>query len=40
VDRSKGELLLTELAPGVEVEEVQGKTGAKFTVAEQLELME
>ncbi|KAE8362493.1 hypothetical protein BDV27DRAFT_17969 [Aspergillus caelatus] len=40
VDREKGELLLTELAPGVEVEEVQSKTGAKFTVAKQLELME
>ncbi|GAB1206832.1 hypothetical protein APSETT445_005534 [Aspergillus pseudonomiae] len=40
VDRDKGELLLTELAPGVEVEEVQSKTGAKFTVAKQLELME
>ncbi|OJJ35765.1 hypothetical protein ASPWEDRAFT_529821 [Aspergillus wentii DTO 134E9] len=40
VDRSKGELLLTELAPGVEVEEVQSKTGAKFTVAENLGLME
>ncbi|KAK1138505.1 hypothetical protein N8T08_002455 [Aspergillus melleus] len=40
VDRTKGELLLTELAPGVEVEEVQSKTEAPFTVAEQLELME
>ncbi|KAE8336876.1 hypothetical protein BDV24DRAFT_154792 [Aspergillus arachidicola] len=40
VDREKGELLLTELAPGVEVEEVQSKTGANFTVAKQLELME
>ncbi|KAE8387361.1 hypothetical protein BDV23DRAFT_128580 [Aspergillus alliaceus] len=40
VNRKKGELLLTELAPGVEVEEVQSKTGAKFTVADQLELME
>ncbi|KAA8649252.1 3-oxoacid CoA-transferase [Aspergillus tanneri] len=40
VDRTKGALLLTELAPGVEVEEVRSKTGAKFTVAEQLELME
>ncbi|KAF9884119.1 hypothetical protein FE257_002291 [Aspergillus nanangensis] len=40
VDRVKGELLLTELAPGVEVEEVMSKTGAKFTVAEHLELME
>ncbi|KAL4891383.1 hypothetical protein BDV59DRAFT_68956 [Aspergillus ambiguus] len=40
VDRAKGQLLLTELAPGVEVEEVMSKTGAKFSVAEQLELME
>ncbi|RAL04407.1 3-oxoacid CoA-transferase [Aspergillus ibericus CBS 121593] len=40
VDRAKGKLLLTELAPGVEVEEVQSKTGAKFTVADHLELME
>ncbi|RHZ63222.1 uncharacterized protein CDV56_106014 [Aspergillus thermomutatus] len=40
VNRSKGELLLTELAPGVEVEEVRSKTGAKFAVAEQLEIME
>ncbi|KAF7593029.1 hypothetical protein BBP40_012116 [Aspergillus hancockii] len=39
VDRSKGKLLLTELAPGVEVEEVRRKTGAKFAVAERLELM-
>ncbi|KAJ5247817.1 hypothetical protein N7468_002800 [Penicillium chermesinum] len=40
VNRATGELTLTELAPGVEVEEVQSKTDAKFTVAEQLELME
>jgi 3-oxoacid CoA-transferase len=40
VDRSKGELLLTELAPGVEVEEVRSKTGANFAVAEKLEIME
>ncbi|PWY96781.1 succinyl-CoA:3-ketoacid-coenzyme A transferase 1 [Aspergillus sclerotioniger CBS 115572] len=40
VDRMRGELLLTELAPGVEVEDIQNKTGAKFTVAEHLELME
>ena len=31
-----GSLLLTELAPGVEVEEVKQKTGAKFEVAENL----
>ncbi|KKK15016.1 succinyl-CoA:3-ketoacid-coenzyme A transferase [Aspergillus rambellii] len=39
VDRTKGELTLTELAPGVEVEEIRQKTGAKFKVAEKLEMM-
>jgi len=40
VDRATGELTLTELAPGVEVEEVQSKTDAKFTIADTLEIME
>lgn len=40
VNRVTGELTLTELAPGVEIEEVRNKTDAKFTVAEQLEIME
>ncbi|RAL15310.1 3-oxoacid CoA-transferase [Aspergillus homomorphus CBS 101889] len=40
VDRAKGELLLTELALGAEVEEVQVKTGTTFAVAEHLEIME
>ena len=40
VNRETGELTLTELAPGIEVEEVRSKTGAKFTVAEQLDIME
>lgn len=40
VDRATGELTLTELAPGVEVEEVQSKTDAKFAVADTLEIME
>lgn len=40
VDRARGQLTLTELAPGVEVEEVQAKTGASFAVAAQLGLME
>ncbi|ODM17095.1 hypothetical protein SI65_07494 [Aspergillus cristatus] len=40
VDRTQGTLLLTELAPGVEVEEVRSKTGAEFTVADHLEVME
>ncbi|KAL3490904.1 hypothetical protein BJX62DRAFT_131649 [Aspergillus germanicus] len=40
VDRKKGELTLTELAPGVEVEEIKEKTGAPFNIAEQLAVME
>ncbi|OJJ81073.1 3-oxoacid CoA-transferase [Aspergillus glaucus CBS 516.65] len=40
VDRTQGTLLLTELAPGVEVEEVRSKTGAEFAVADHLEVME
>ncbi|RMJ24246.1 hypothetical protein PHISP_04882 [Aspergillus sp. HF37] len=40
VDRERGQLVLTELAPGVEVEDVQSKTGARFWIAEQLGLME
>jgi len=40
VDRTKGELTLTELAPGVEVEEVRQKTAAKFTVADDVKSME
>ncbi|KAG0158713.1 hypothetical protein PDIDSM_6232 [Penicillium digitatum] len=40
VNRATGELTLTELAPGVEVEEVQSKTDAKFTIADTLEMME
>jgi 3-oxoacid CoA-transferase len=40
VDRQKGELTLIELAPGVEVDEVKQKTGAKFHVAEPLGRME
>ncbi|KAJ5834233.1 hypothetical protein N7447_000259 [Penicillium robsamsonii] len=40
VDRGTGELTLTELAPGVEVEEVQLKTDAKFQIADTLEIME
>ena len=33
VDRVQGTLTLTELAPGVTVEEVKDKTEAKFEVA-------
>jgi 3-oxoacid CoA-transferase len=40
VDRATGQLTLTELAPGVEVEEVQSKTDAEFSIAESLEIME
>lgn len=40
VNRGTGELTLTELAPGVEVEEVQKKTDAKFIIADSLEIME
>lgn len=40
VDRKKGGLTLTELAPGVEVEEVKQKTGAKFEVSDSLSKME
>jgi len=40
VNRAEGGLLLTELAPGVDVEEVRSKTGAKFMVADELKSME
>ena len=40
VDRKKGGLTLTELAPGVEVDEVKQKTGAKFEVSDNLKQME
>lgn len=40
VDRAKGELTLTELAPGVTVDEVKRKTDAKFHVADNVILME
>jgi len=40
VDRKKGGLTLIELAPGVEVDEVKSKTGAKFEIAENLGRME
>jgi 3-oxoacid CoA-transferase len=40
VDREKGELTLTELAPGMQLDEVKQKTGAKFKVADDLKEME
>ena len=39
VDRERGGLTLTELAEGVEVEEVRRKTGAEFRVAEDVGIM-
>jgi 3-oxoacid CoA-transferase len=40
VDRKNGGLTLTELAEGVTVEDVKGKTGAKFEVAKDVKSME
>ncbi|KAK2608138.1 hypothetical protein N8I77_006769 [Diaporthe amygdali] len=40
VDREAGTLTLTEIAPGVEVDEVKAKTDAKFVVADDLQVME
>lgn len=40
MDRVNGTLTLTELAPGVEIEEVQKKTDAKFAVADDIKRME
>jgi len=40
VDRKRGSLTLTELAPAVSVEEVRAKTDAKFAVAEDIKSME
>jgi 3-oxoacid CoA-transferase len=39
VDRVKGGLTLTELAPGVDIEEVRSKTGADFAVAVDVKMM-
>jgi 3-oxoacid CoA-transferase len=36
----KGGLTLTELAPGVDVDEVRRKTDAKFAVADEVNSME
>ncbi|ROV88195.1 hypothetical protein VSDG_09268 [Cytospora chrysosperma] len=40
VDRGVGALTLTEVAPGVEVDEVKAKTDAEFAVADDLKTME
>jgi 3-oxoacid CoA-transferase len=40
VDRKKGTLTVTEIAPGVTVEELKKKTGAGFVVADDLKEME
>ncbi|KAL4904232.1 hypothetical protein BDW74DRAFT_33397 [Aspergillus multicolor] len=40
VNRKKGELTLTELAPGVDIDEVREKTDAPFHVAKTLEVMQ
>ena len=40
VDRKNGGLTLTELADGVTVDDVRGKTGAKFDVAKDIKSME
>ncbi|KAF6825157.1 coenzyme a [Colletotrichum plurivorum] len=40
VDRKNGGLTLTEVAPGVDVEEVRSKTDASFEVAKDLKTME
>lgn len=40
VDRVRGGLTLIETAPGVGVDEIKQKTGAKFAVAEPLGKME
>jgi 3-oxoacid CoA-transferase len=40
VDRVKGGLTLIELAPGVDVEHVRSKTGARFKISENLKSME
>ncbi|KAM0259729.1 hypothetical protein ACHAQJ_003163 [Trichoderma viride] len=40
VDREAGTMTLTELAPGVTVEEVKSKTDAAFSVADEIAIME
>jgi 3-oxoacid CoA-transferase len=40
VDRKKGTLTLTEIAPGISVDEVRAKTDATFSVVNHLGVME
>ena len=40
VDRKRGTLTLTEVAPGVDVDQVKSKTDATFEVADDLSVME
>lgn len=40
VNREKGGLQLTELAPGVSLDDVKAKTAARFSVAENVQTME
>ena len=40
VDRKAGTLTLTEVAPGVDVEDVRAKTDADFVVSSDLKVME
>lgn len=40
VDRKNGGLTLTELAPGVEVDEIKEKTDATFKVADDIKRMD
>ncbi|KAF1996396.1 3-oxoacid CoA-transferase [Amniculicola lignicola CBS 123094] len=40
VDRERGELVLTEMAPGVTIEDVREKTDATFAIGKELKRME
>ena len=40
IDRHAGKMTLTELAPGVTLEEIRSKTGADYDVSPTLKTME
>lgn len=40
IDRKAGKMTLTELAPGVTIDEIRARTGAPFEIAESLRTME